>query len=332
MAELSTEEWKQYIARHPEAHILQSAEWGELKAGFGWSVIRLASSDCGAQILFRRLPLGFSMAYLPKGPVGASGKWNELWREVDAHCRKHRAIMLIVEPDIWSRNGQGKDATLPPGFQPGLRSIQPPRTIVVDLTADETQILNRMKQKTRYNIRLAAKKGVRIQTSSDVSLFHQLLIETGQRDQFGIHSQKYYRVAYDLFHESGNCEIFLAEVNGEIVAGLMVFLFGRRAWYFYGASRQKFREFMPSYLLQWEAMRWAKSRGCQEYDLWGVPDFNEQVLEAEFKHRSDGLWGVYRFKRGFGGELRRAIGPWERVYHPLLHTFYRWWIGSRDMV
>lgn len=85
---------------------------------------------------------------------------------------------------------------------------------------------------------------------------------------------------------------------------------------------------MPAYLLQWEAIRWAKAHGCTEYDLWGVPDVDEGKLETYFSERSDGLWGVYRFKRGFGGELRRAAGPWDRIYQPLLYQLYSWRTGK----
>ena len=104
----------------------------------------------------------------------------------------------------------------------------------------------------------------------------------------------------------------------------MVFAHGDRAWYFYGASSDEHRNLMPTYLVQWEAMRWARHQGCREYDLWGIPDADAQTLEAQFTERADGLWGVYRFKRGFGGELRRAPDPWERVYNPLLYRLYRW--------
>jgi peptidoglycan pentaglycine glycine transferase (the first glycine) len=107
----------------------------------------------------------------------------------------------------------------------------------------------------------------------------------------------------------------------------MIFARGKRAWYFYGASSKEHREWMPTYLLQWEAMRWARTRGCIEYDLCGVPDFDEEILEGEFTKRSDGLWGVYRFKRGFGGKLRRAMGAWDRPYKPIFYYFYRWWVG-----
>jgi peptidoglycan pentaglycine glycine transferase (the first glycine) len=146
---------------------------------------------------------------------------------------------------------------------------------------------------------------------------------TSERDQFGVHNQEYYQLAYDLFHPDGTCELLAAEAAGELLSALMVFRRGSRSWYFYGASSNQQRDLMPTYLLQWEAMRWAKRNGCTSYDLWGVPDQEESVLEKDFLLREDGLWGVYRFKRGFGGMLYRACGPWDRVYKPWLYKFYR---------
>jgi lipid II:glycine glycyltransferase (peptidoglycan interpeptide bridge formation enzyme) len=183
-----------------------------------------------------------------------------------------------------------------------------------------------MKQKTRYNIRLALRKGVIVQPSADLDLFYRLLDATGQRDQFGIHSVVYYRRAYELFHPRGEGELLLAQFEGEVLAALMAFAHGERAWYFYGASAGQRRDLMPTYLIQWEAMRWARARGCTEYDLWGVPDVDQQVLESQFTARADGLWGVYRFKRGFGGQLHRAAGPWDRVYRDSFYKVYLWWL------
>jgi peptidoglycan pentaglycine glycine transferase (the first glycine) len=111
----------------------------------------------------------------------------------------------------------------------------------------------------------------------------------------------------------------------------MVFRLGVRAWYFYGASSDEERNRMPTYLLQWEGMRWAAGQGCLEYDLWGIPDEEEAVLEEQFSNRSDGLWGVYRFKRGFGGEMTRSVGAWDRVYNPLLYRLYQFWSGRREI-
>jgi lipid II:glycine glycyltransferase (peptidoglycan interpeptide bridge formation enzyme) len=186
-----------------------------------------------------------------------------------------------------------------------------------------------MKQKTRYNVRLARKKGVVVKSSADLESFYRLMLVTSQRDAFGVHDLEYYRKAYELFHPKGECVLLLAEYQGEPLAGIMVFTHGKRAWYFYGASSNQHRDRMPTYLLQWEAMRWAKSQGCSTYDLWGVPDFDLETLEADFTRRSDGLWGVYRFKRGFGGGLQRSRGSWDRVYKPSLYSLYRMWIGIR---
>jgi len=135
-----------------------------------------------------------------------------------------------------------------------------------------------------------------------------------------------------MFHPRAACELFLGMYEGESLGGLLVFAHGKRAWYLYGASSSHHRDRMPNYLLQWEAMRWARSQGCTEYDLWGVPDADSATLEANFTERSDGLWGVYRFKRGFGGELRRAAGPWDYVYNPWLYRIYLWWArrGQRE--
>ena len=186
-----------------------------------------------------------------------------------------------------------------------------------------------MKHKTRYNINLALKKGVVIHPTPDLDIFHSLIELTAQRDRFGAHQLDYYRRAYELFHPLGQCELFLAEYEHNPLAALMVFAYGKRAWYFYGGSSNSHRERMPNYLLQWEAMRWARSQGCNEYDFWGVPDADLETLEAGFTQRSDNLWGVYRFKRGFGGVLRRTAGPWDRIYQPLLYRLYLLWQKNR---
>jgi peptidoglycan pentaglycine glycine transferase (the first glycine) len=295
----------------------------------------------GAQILFRRLPLGFPFAYIPKGPVlpaGASstptGLGNsipDLWREVDQVCQQQRAVFCKVEPDAWESGAvqDTRETGLYEGFLLSRHSIQPPRTLVVDISGEEDQVLYRMKQKTRYNIKLALKKGVVVHPSDDLDSFYRLMQMTAGREQFGVHSLAYYRRAYELFYPRGLCELLVAEYQGQPLAALIVFAHGSRAWYFYGASASDHRDRMPTYLLQWEAMRWARSRGCTEYDLWGVPDEEEDILEKEFTTRQDGLWGVYRFKRGFGGLLRRAAGPWDRVYRAPLYNFYQWWMRRR---
>jgi peptidoglycan pentaglycine glycine transferase (the first glycine) len=318
--------WETFLDAHPNTHLLQTSAWGELKSAFGWQAEQVMLGHAGAQVLFRLLPLGLTFAYIPRGPVGEG--WDELWPAVDAVCRKRGAIFLKVEPDIWET--PGANLSPPAGFITTPHTIQPPRTILVDLHGDEKSILARMKQKTRYNIGLAQKKGVTVRPSNDLAAFQGLMELTGQRDAFGVHSLAYYQKACQLFQPRCACELLLAEYEGEALGAVLIFCRGERAWYFYGGSSNEHRDRMPNYLLQWEAIRWARNQGCTEYDLWGVPDADELALEAQFSERSDGLWGVYRFKRGFGGEVRRTVGPWERVYNPLLYRFYRWWAGRRQ--
>jgi len=318
--EITAAEWAQFLEDKPEIHILQSLEWGELKRNYGWHPVYVVEGDTGAQILFRSLPLGLTIAYIPKGPVGIPDC--HFWKSVDAVCRKHHAIFLKVEPDSWECKSEGwwEDAS-----EEWVTSdtIQPRQTIVIPLDGDEQEWLSRMSQKTRYNVRLAQKKDVQVIASDDISSFHQLMQVTGQRDEFGVHSLAYYQDAYRHFSTMGNCVLLAATYSGRWLAALMAFRRGSRAWYFYGASSDEERNRMPTYLLQWEAMKWAATCGCKTYDLWGVPDVPEQDLEENFTRRSDGLWGVYRFKRGFGGMLMRSIGAWDRVYKRGLYRLYQ---------
>jgi len=319
---VSLADWNQFLSTHPNAHLLQTGEWGELKSAFGWKAVRIVNGREGVQILFRKLPLGFTIGYIPKAVVS-----NSIWNEVDPICQQNRAIFLKLEPDLW-------DDQKPEAWNPRLRTsphhIQPPRTIIVDISSSEKEILSRMKQKTRYNIRLAEKKGVTVRAWDDLTTFHQMLHFTAERDGFGVHSLEYYRRAYGLMHPKGMGEILLAEYEQRPLAALFVVRNGNRAYYLYGASTEAERNRMPAYLLQWEAMKWAKARGCKEYDLWGVPDEEESILEANFEKRQDGLWGVYRFKRGFGGQLKRGVPAMDRVYNPLLYWSYLRFIGNRE--
>ncbi len=334
MAIVTLVDWKQYIAHHPQAHLLQTAEWGELKASFGWEATRVICGDYGVQLLFRKLPLGQSVAYLPKPLPGMPGldPGAELWEELMSVCRRKRAVFLKIEPDHWDQGASGQDLTGGQGASARMSAynVQPPRTLVVDLGGSEEDILGRMKQKCRYNIRLAEKKDVAVRPWNDLDGFHALMQATSTRDGFAVHSADYYRKAYELFHPTGGCELLVAEFGGAPLAALMVFRQGSRAWYLYGASNDAERNRMPTYLVQWRAMLWAKAHGCEQYDLWGVPDEDESALEANFERRHDGLWGVYRFKRGFGGQLRRAAQAMDVVFNPLLYRLYTWRMAGRE--
>jgi len=326
---VSLTEWNQYLQSHLNVHLLQTGEWGELKSAFGWEPVRIVSGEEGVQILFRKLPLGFTIGYVPKLVISNqySMSSDQFWGEIDSVCKKRRAIFLKLEPDLW--NNQKLD-TWYLELRTSPHNIQPPRTIIIDIKGSEEEILARMKQKTRYNIRLAEKKGVTVRAWDNIESFHKMMLLTGGRDGFGVHSLEYYRRVYDLLHPKQMGELLLAEYNGKPLAALFVARNGNRAYYLYGASTDDERNRMPTYLLQWEAMKWAKARGCEEYDLWGVPDEDESRLEADFEKRHDGLWGVYRFKRGFGGELKRAAQAMDRVYNPLLYWAYLRFVGNRE--
>jgi len=345
MPEVNLTDWNHFLDSHPNAHLLQMGEWGELKKDFGWKPVRIVSTrlrqsthrildrETGAQILFRRLPLGLTLGYMPKPAFSAQllAVSDQFWKEVDSICKKNHAIFLKIEPDLWEDTTTINQLPIT-NYQLRIspHNIQPPRTITIDIKESEETILARMKPKCRYNIRLAEKKGVTIRAWDNLPAFHEMMTVTGGRDNFGVHSLEYYQRAYELFHPKRTCELLVAEYEGKPLAALMVFANGKRAWYVYGASNDQERNRMPAYLLQWEAIRWAKACGCEEYDLWGVPDENEETLEANFETRHNGLWGVYRFKRGFGGQLKRAAQAFDRVYNPLLYWAYLRFIGNRQ--
>jgi peptidoglycan pentaglycine glycine transferase (the first glycine) len=321
MSILETLQWDLFISQWPEAHLLQTSMWGELKSRFGWEPVRLATKNTGAQILFRKLPLGFTIAYIPKGPVG--NNWTDLWPEVHAVCKAKHAVFLRVEPDIIEPVDEGIAAQLT-GFFPVEDTIQPRQTILVDISGSQDDWLARMKQKTRYNTRLAEKKGIIVTECENFSAFERLLQTTGTRDGFGVHSIDYYKSAHTAYSSHGQVALLQAAFEDRPLAMLMVFAQGNRAYYLYGASGDEERQRMPTYLLQFEAMRWAASKHCTLYDLWGIPDASEEELEAHFEERSDDLWGVYRFKRGFGGQITRSCPGYDYVYQPLLYKAIRW--------
>ena len=197
----STSEWDAFVRKNPHGHILQTAAWGQLKSAFGWRAEPVCAGSQGALVLFRRLPLGLSLAYVPRGPLAdwnQAGDLGALVEAIDKLCRARNAICLKLEPDL--PDSPAFTGTLTAlGFTPSPHTVQPRRTLVVDMSSDESEILARMKQKTRYNIGLAIKKEVTVRRSlsaADVDTFTALMAVTGERDSFGVHAPEYYRQAY----------------------------------------------------------------------------------------------------------------------------------------
>lgn len=295
------------------AHLLQLPEWAKFKSHFGWQNAVIQSEKARAQVLFRTLPFGFSIAYLPKGPIGDN--WSDLWQAVDSECKKRKAVFLQVEPDLNLPLDDQVAAQFADGFYREESTIQPRRTVIIPLAESEEDLLAAMKQKTRYNIRLAAKKGVAIREGSpdDLPMLYKMYAQTAVRDNFVIRHEEYYQKTWRGFLQADMAKILIAEVGGEPVSALILFHFNGVSRYMFGMSTDRCRELMPNHLLQWEAVRLSKALGCRTYDLWGAPD----VFDA-----SDSMWGVYRFKQGFNGVTARHLGAWDFSSRNFLYHSY----------
>jgi lipid II:glycine glycyltransferase (peptidoglycan interpeptide bridge formation enzyme) len=280
--------------------------------------------DGYAQILFRaKGPI--SVGYIPRGPVitGNPAKvWPALRREIERAARRHRAITVYIEPDTEiGLTSTFKEA----GVVPGPAHLQPSRTVKVPL-ADDDAILKQMHQKTRYNVRLAIRRGVDVEVKASddkVALrqFYDLMVDTSNRNEFSIHSYEYYDEFLNVF---GDDAFFVfASWEGNLSAVVIAAAFGDEAVYMYGASSTVHRAHGAAFLLQFEAMKWARDRGCKTYDLWGIPPVDPESLRAEDNSsiagsKGDDWRGIHRFKTGFGGDIVSYPPTLERRCVPVL--------------
>ncbi len=317
-------EWDAALLALGRPHILQSWAWGALKAQTGWRATRLlwreanAVPRAAAALLVRRPLAGLpvAVAYVPKGPLldwSNAALVEAVLGRLEAAARRAGAIFIKIDPDVRTDDQTGTRvmaALRRRGWHPSAEQIQYRHTLITDLTPAEDALLAAMKPKWRYNIRLAERRGVTIRQgrAADLPTFYAMYVETGARDGFLVRPYGYYRTIWERFLNEGLGHLLLAEVEGRPIAGLFLFRFGPTAWYFYGASTGQSRELMPNHALQWAALRWAKAAGCTWYDWWGAPD----VLDER-----DPLWGVYRFKQGFGGAFTPWIGAWDYPVHRL---------------
>ena len=339
--------WNGLVGGLPDPHLLQTWEWSQVKAKYGWEPLSFVWTDrshmsdiiAAAMILKRHIPIRgigarLNILYIPKGPLM---DWSDeslrvrVLDDLQSFAKRQGAIFLKIDPDVVLGTGipGGDNSTDDNGGQAVMSAlkrrgwlfssdqIQFRNTVMIDLSLPEDEMLARMKQKTRYNIRLAGRKGVTVRTggSDDLPMLYKMYAETSVRDGFVVRDEDYYQTVWGTFLQPSipRAEPLIAEVDGEAVAAIFVFYFAGRAYYLYGMSREAHREKMPNYLLQWEAMRRAKGAGCKVYDLWGAPDvFDEK----------DSMWGVFRFKEGLGGQVVRTLGAWDYTPKPFWYRMY----------
>jgi lipid II:glycine glycyltransferase (peptidoglycan interpeptide bridge formation enzyme) len=343
---LQTSEWAQVKSKYGWSPIyLVWDEEGKIKEEKNLLSSFIFPVSAACLILKRTIPIRglaarLSVLYAPKGPLL---DWsNESLRrrvldDLQSFAKKQGAIFLKFDPDVVLGTGvpAADDSTeerlgadlqselAQRGWRYSSDQIQFRNSVLIDLTPSEEEMLARMKQKTRYNVRLAEKKGVtvRVGSANDLPMLYKMYAETSVRDGFVIRDQEYYMTVWKTFMKEESSSFILhpssfpliAEVDHEPVAGLFLFMFAGRAYYVYGMSRDAHREKMPTYFLQWEAMRRAKSAGCTVYDLWGAPETFDE---------SDSMWGVYRFKEGLGGRVVRTLGAWDYAPSKLWYKIY----------
>jgi lipid II:glycine glycyltransferase (peptidoglycan interpeptide bridge formation enzyme) len=349
--------WNNLISQLPNPHFLQSYEWGQVKAKYGWipyyavwneaefrilqhpEILSTQHTPMAAALMLKRTVsfrglVKASVLYAPKGPLldwANEPLRTRVLNDLQSFAKQQKAIFLKIDPDVElgrgvpasegdvpDDNGQAVMAELKRrGWGFSLDQIQFRNSVLIDVSATEEEMLARMKPKTRYNTRLAEKKGVsvRIGTDNDLPALYKMYAETSVRDGFVIRDEEYYMTVWRRFMESAQPTALplIAEVEGEAVAAIFLFIFGQRAYYVYGMSRNAHREKMPTYWLQWEAMKIAKARGCDVYDLWGAPEVFDE---------SDSMWGVYRFKEGLGGEVVRTLGAYDFAPNQFVYKLY----------
>ncbi|MCB0076745.1 MAG: peptidoglycan bridge formation glycyltransferase FemA/FemB family protein [Anaerolineales bacterium] len=306
------------------SHVLASWQWGDFKSRWGWRPTRVAWHDgagvvAAAQLLRRPIPrTPFAIGYASKGPIGELDDpvvAQRVLADLVAEAKRQRCLFVKIDPDMPTRTPDFVALLRREGWQRG-EPIQFPNTATISLAPERDELLAAMKSKTRYNIRLAERRGIEVSEGSaaDYALFYEMYRETAARDGFLIRPRAYYLDLWRALDRQSMSHLLIAAKEGTPVAGLILFTFGETAWYFYGASTDLHRRDMPTYALQWAAIEWAKRHGFASYDLWGAPtDLNDE---------SDGLAGVWRFKEGFAPTFREQIGAWDYPIFPLGYRLY----------
>jgi len=331
---LTKAEWNAFVLENGGS-FLQSWEWGEFQKKEGRGLTRAVVNEEGRTVLVANIfhhPLPFKKWYwyVPYGPIvgGGSEQGKEATKIFLDHIGKvapRNVAFVKVEPDL------GFDLSLfRTAWKRSPKDVQVPETLIMNLTPSEEELLLGMKQKTRYNIKLALRHSVKVvspddQHSLDPAIFLTLLKNTAKRQGFHVHEREYYLDMMNAFLD-GSAEakqrgfserLFYALYENEVVAAALVGFWGKRATYLHGASSETHRNVMAPYLLHWEIMRWTKARGCSEYDFWGV-DTSARAGDESKRH-----WeGISRFKTGFGGVPANYCGAHDLSLRPIWYDAY----------
>lgn len=334
--------WNKSINIFPDSHFLQTSLWANVKRENGWVPFYLLWKDlqgniiAGALILERIVKIlnliSAKVHYCPKGPLlitKDNDKINEVILGLQSFSKNRKGIFIKIDPDFVTEiqadniedfsflnfNSDFPEFLQKNSWIQSKEQIQFRNTIVIPLEKPDEEILKDMKQKTRYNIRLSERKGVkvRIGDNSDFENLFKLYAVTALRDNFVIRSKNYYLNLWKKFFDAKLCEPIIAELDGEILAAVIIYFYSGKAYYVYGMSAEKNRNLMATYLLQWKAIQRAREKKCKMYDFWGAPDeLNE----------NDRMWGVYKFKLGFGGTFVKTVGAWDFPNNKFAYLIY----------
>lgn len=321
------EAWNGRLSHLPHAHGMQTWEWGELRRETGWVTRRLLFERGGvavaaAAVQRKGLP-ALGVSYCPKGPVldyANPALFARVLERLSQDAREQRSLVLTVEPEAPAAGGQAVVALRGAGYRPSATQLQSRSTVLVDVRQNEDALLRNMSATWRRYVGKAGREGVRIRqgTAADIHTFYELYVLTATREGFTPRPREYLEHLWHHLAPARTVDLFLAEVEGHVEAGLLAMRFGTRAWYLYGASSAQARKAHAPYLLQWHTMRWARDHGCAVYDMWGAPD--------DPQDEADPLAGVYYFKQGFGGRHVRWVGPYDYVVTPAV---YHLWNSAR---
>lgn len=323
--------WNEFVASTPNAHFQQSWEWGVLAPDLGGEAIRVAGVEhdtlVGAAQVFIT-PLGSTGAkqlYIPRGPAlrhPGVGVLGPLLDRIALLGREVNAIGLRIEPNAADCAARWKDSLRAMSLRPSYPPTQPRSSWILDISRPLDELLGQMKQKTRYNIRLSGRKGVEIEEAGPNALdaFYELYQETAARDDFFIQPKGVYARMFDTFAAAGNFCLLVARHEAKIIAAVTLVRFGETCWYLHGASSNVQRNVMAPYLLQWEAIQRAKRWGCRLYDFRAIPDLLREDQD---------MFGVYRFKEGFGGYQFTTLQTWTLAYRPFLFGLWQLYFRGR---